>query len=79
MFDLIRSFFEQIGTYFTNIWNFFQTVFSYLSLFFRMAKAGLEFWVNLLGMLPVIFIGFGIATVTVLIIYQILGRTSGGD
>lgn len=77
--QVIIDFFTSIGEWFSNAWEIVKYVFQEIAEFFKMLKPGVDFFRSLLGSLPPIFLGFGIAMLLVLLLYVILGRTAGGD
>ena len=77
--QIITDFFTSIGHFFSSFWDIVVYVFKELKALFILLKAGLQFWLDMLGTMPVVFLGFGVAMITVLLLYVIIGRTAGGD
>ena len=67
-----------VGTI-SSVWNFFQSVIENFLLFFKYISAVLVMCFNLIAQMPVWLQVFGTITITVSILYLLLGRTTGGQ
>lgn len=79
MISFLQGFFQSIAEFFSNIWNILTFIFDEMTQFFLIVKQSIVFFHQVLGSLPTIFVVFGIAMLTVLIIYVVIGRNAGGD
>lgn len=79
MLQFLQDVFQQIAEFFTKVWDIITFIFDEITQFFKMIMPAVQFFVSLLVSLPPVFKVFGIAMISVLILYIILGRTAGGD
>lgn len=66
--------FSAITDFFTTIFSIIEFLFKALILLFKLLFKGMEFLLNVIGLLPAPFLVGGVLLVVVCIVYKVLGR-----
>ena len=77
--NFLMDFIDFFVSTISSIWNFFMSLIDNLLLFFKYLGAVLVLAFNLIGQMPTWLQVFGTITITVSVLYLILGRSTGGQ
>ena len=76
--EWLTSWFEWFGDILTSIYDFFVSLIENLIMLFKYIALAFEFSVNFINAMPTWLTSACFATLTVSVLYMILGRSSGG-
>lgn len=78
MLDMIKNFFDWIVDIVTSLWSFLESFFRGLTDLFRIVPQAISYLTSSLGYLPSTLIVFATLTISISVIYLIVGRNTGG-
>ena len=78
MFEILSSFFSYIKNMIEAVWSFFQSLLNGLITVFTSIPAAVSMVVNAIGYLPSTLIVFATLTITISVVYLVVGRETGG-
>lgn len=75
----MSEFFDWIVNFFQNIWDFISDFFERILMLITYVRLAAQLFLDLIAAMPSWLQAFGVITLTVSIIYIVLGRQTGGQ